>query len=146
MLCFVYTVIDCGLPPADSFYGVVNYSNTTYGSLTHYTCPGNCSSNFISCREDGNWTELNLTCYSKSFNADYKPCYDNVCALNPFFYAVCPPLESPENGTVEYHNNNLFPGSYALYSCYDDFIITYPDTRNCTCDGWSGNEPTCEGN
>ena len=70
MLCFVYTVIDCGLPPTDGFYDIVNYSNTTYGSLTHYTCPGNCSSNFISCRDDGNWTELNLTCYSKSFNAE----------------------------------------------------------------------------
>ena len=60
-----YAVADCGPPPVQDFTGQVNYSNTTYGNSALYICPGDCSSNFSSCQENGEWTALMLDCFSK---------------------------------------------------------------------------------
>ena len=64
ILLFVI-VIDCGYPPHQDFAGTVDFENTTYSSSALYSCPGNCSSSISVCQDDGMWTEINISCYSK---------------------------------------------------------------------------------
>ena len=68
-------------------------------------------------------------------------------ALSFFFHACtdkrCPKLDDPENGKVEVSGNH--PGSKAIHSCTEGYILTGRRVRVCQRNGvWSGKAPTCE--
>ena len=40
-------------------------------------------------------------------------------------------------------NDSPLPGSVATYTCASGYVIEGTSMRECTCDGWSGRDPTC---
>ena len=133
--------IDCGPPPIEDFPGSLEYSNTTYGSSAIYICPGNCTSNSSLCQENGEWTEPALDCYGIIY-AKFQAHRDCQYILS-YIFAVCSPLQNPENGFVNQPNDSLYPGASVLYTCDEGYTNTNTRERICSCAGWSGLEPTC---
>ena len=131
-------VINCLEPSTENFMGNVEYTNTTYGSLATYTCPGNCSYGTSICGGNGTWSNHKLTCFSKKTPS-------TTIAQYLLFITVCKPLESPRSGTVAL-SNSLYPGSTATMTCNDGYVISdNTNTLHCTCEGWSRTTPTCDG-
>ncbi len=56
---------------------------------------------------------------------------------------TCEELSDPANGDVDQRGNS--PGSEAVYSCVDNYVLIGETTRICGNDGqWSGEEPFCD--
>ena len=57
---------------------------------------------------------------------------------------VCPALQNPENGYVDYSNQQRAIGTIATYSCKSVYVTTGNEERQCQIDAtWSGSAPTC---
>ena len=67
ILICAHSVIDCG-DLTDPLNGVVNLTNTTFGSQASYTCDTGfmlSSSQTRICQDDGNWSNSEPECTSK---------------------------------------------------------------------------------
>ncbi len=53
-------------------------------------------------------------------------------------------LSRPENGRPVDITTTTF-GSVATFSCMDGFILVGNEERRCELAGWTGSNPTCEG-
>ena len=59
-------------------------------------------------------------------------------------FVVCPALPDPQNGHVEYSNQQRENGTIATYSCNHLFMVNGNNERECQRNAaWSGSAPTC---
>ena len=59
-------------------------------------------------------------------------------------FAVCPVLQNPQNGYVNYSNQQRTVGTTAYYYCNSSFMVNSVGERQCQIDAtWSGSAPTC---
>ena len=59
-------------------------------------------------------------------------------------FVVCPALPDPQNGHVEYSNQQRENGTIATYSCDETFTVYGNRQRTCQRNAvWSGSAPTC---
>ena len=58
-------------------------------------------------------------------------------------FAVCPALQNPQNGYVDYSNQQQTVGTTAYYYCNSSFMVNSVGERQCLIDAtWSGSAPT----
>ena len=59
-------------------------------------------------------------------------------------FVVCPALQYPQHGQVDYTNQQRTVGTTATYSCNSVFVTNGNKVRECQIDAtWSGSAPTC---
>ena len=136
-------------------FGDVNFNETTFGSNATYTCQRGYLLNSTSvrvCGGDGQWSDSAPQCTRKMdcipctciycINMSFKSNSKFTCIFNTAF--DCSELLSPFNGQVT-TNGTVYPIGYAFYECDNGFNLVGPMDRFCLFNGWSGQEPICEG-
>ena len=144
-----HTAVDCGPLDAPAL-GAVNLNRTTFGSIANYSCQTGYEVNGTStrvCGGNGEWSGSMPQCLRKS-----SPLLISSAVLSNTRHTLiitafnCGSLMSPSNGIVTIINGTSFPDGRAVYVCDVGFSLVRPALRTCLPDGWSGEEPVCEGN
>ena len=62
-----------------------------------------------------------------------------------FTVVVCPELDVPQNGNIEYDNTQSVYNSMATYTCVNGLMVEGDEMRVCQNDGtWSGSVAICQ--
>ena len=83
-------------------------------------------------------------CAQLPYKAILSNSHSPVC--NFLLFAVCPVLQNPQNGHVDYSNQQRTVGTTAYYSCNSSslFMLSGDEERECQIDAtWSGSAPIC---